>query len=71
MRQRRVTGVRAEYGDETHWGVPEDSYLVLVRALSLFSRMYHLHQLLCFFPYGTKSIQPSAGTGPGTLLPEV
>lgn len=35
VRQRRVAGVRAEYGDETHWGVPEDSYLVLVRALCL------------------------------------
>lgn len=27
--------VPAEYGDESHWGVPEDSYLVLVCAPAL------------------------------------
>ena len=37
VRRRSMAVVRAEYGDETHWGVPEDSYLVLVRSPLLVS----------------------------------
>lgn len=30
-RRRGAGRLRADYGDESHWGVPDDSYLVLVR----------------------------------------
>ena len=70
VRQRRGAVVRAEYGDETHWGVPEDSYLVLVRAPCL-RFLLALGQLLCLFMYALEAKHAKAIAGPGALLPKV
>ena len=70
VRQRKAAVVRAEYGDQAHWGVPEDSYLVLVRALCIVF-VLKVHQLLCLSLQVTEFEQASASTGPGALLPKV